>query len=180
MRGQRGFTLVEMMVTLTILVVLLSLAVPNFRDMLGNFQIRAAAEGINTGLQLARAEAIRRNVNVVFRLGDYPNWSVGCQVVVVDADSDGVDDCPEIIQNKVSNEGSGNVGLEVTPAGTNTLTFNGMGRITFNNDGSNPMRQIDISTLANGGQNLRILIRGGSVHLCDPNVTTVGDPRVCA
>ncbi len=180
MRWQQGFTLVEMMVTLTILVILMSIAVPNFRDMMANFQIRAAAEGVNSGLQLARAEAIRRNVNVVFTLGQYPNWTVGCQVVVVDEDSDGVDDCPEIIQNKISNEGSSNVSVEVTPAGTTSVTFNGMGRVTFNNDGSNPVRQIDFSTLAGGGHNLRILIRGGSVHFCDPSVTTVGDPRVCA
>lgn len=177
---QQGFTLVEMMVTLTIMIILLSVAIPSFRDMLGNMQIRAAAQGINTGLQLARAEAIRRNTNVVFTLGDYPAWSVGCQIVVVDVDSDGVDDCPEVIQNKSSNEGAANIGIEVTPAGTSRITFNGMGRVTYNNDGSNPIRQLDFSSSAGGVRNLRILIRGGSVHFCDPSITTVGDPRVCA
>lgn len=179
-RLQHGFTLVEMMVTIFIMAILLSMAVPSFRNMMANFQIRGAALGVNTGLQLARAEAIRRNSNVVFTLGDYPAWSVGCQVVVVDADSDGVDDCPEVIQNKASTEGASNVAVEVTPAGTSRITFNGMGRVTFNNDGSNPIRQIDINSTTGGNRNLRILIRGGSVHFCDPNVTTVGDPRVCA
>ncbi|WP_025869901.1 GspH/FimT family pseudopilin [Methylobacillus glycogenes] len=177
---QQGFTLVEMMVTLAISIILLSVAIPSFSDMLGNMKIRAAAQNINTGLQLARAEAIRRNTNVVFTLGEYPAWSVGCQIVVVDVDADGVEDCPEVIQNKSSNEGAANIAVEVTPAGTGRITFNGMGRVTYNNDGSNPVRQLDFTSTGGGSRNLRILIRGGSVHFCDPAVTTVGDPRACA
>ncbi|MDR5171900.1 GspH/FimT family pseudopilin [Methylobacillus sp. Pita2] len=177
---QRGFTLVELIVTLTVLTILLAVAVPSFREMLLNFQIRSAAEGLNTGLQLARAEAIRRNVNVVFTLSGNATWTIGCQVVVADADNDGVEDCPEVIQSKESTEGAVNVNVEVVPAGATSVTFNGLGRVTFNNDGSNVMRQVDIAANEGNGRNLRILIRGGSVHFCDPGISTVGDPRVCA
>ncbi|MCB5190745.1 GspH/FimT family pseudopilin [Methylobacillus arboreus] len=177
---QHGFTLVELVVTLTLMAILLAVAVPSFREMLLNFQIRAAAEGLNTGLQLARAEAIRRNTNVVFTLSNNATWTIGCQVVVADDDNDGVDDCPAVIQSKPDTEGAVAVSVEVVPAGANTVTFNGLGRVTFNNDGSNVVREIDIDASEGNGRNLRILVRGGSVHFCDPNVTTVGDPRVCA
>ncbi|ABE50787.1 GspH/FimT family pseudopilin [Methylobacillus flagellatus] len=175
-----GFTLVELVVTLTILTILLAMAAPSFREMLLNFQIRSAAEGLNTGLQIARAEAIRRNVNVVFTLSSNATWTVGCQVVVADADNDGVEDCPEVIQGKQSAEGAVSINVEVVPAGAHSVTFNGLGRVTFNNDGSNVMRQLDIAANEGNGRNLRILIRGGSVHFCDPSISTVGDPRVCA
>ena len=177
---QQGFTLVEMMVTLFVLAILLAVAVPSFREMLLNFQIRAAAEGLNTGLQLSRAEAIRRNTNVVFTLNDNATWKIGCQIVVADDDSDGVDDCPEVIQSKEGVEGAAKVSIEVDPAGATSVTFNGLGRVTYNNDGSNVMRQIDIDANESSSRNLRILIRGGSVHFCDPNVTAAGDPRICA
>lgn len=180
MNRQQGFTLVELVVALSVLAILMAVAVPNFREMLLNFQVRAAAEGLNTGLQLARAEAIRRNANVVFTLSSNATWTIGCQVVVADADSDGVDDCPEVIQNKAATEGAVSVAVDVVPAGATSVTFNGLGRVTFNNDGSNVMRQIDIAATEGNANGLRILIRGGSVHFCDPNISTVGDPRVCA
>ncbi|MCB5185940.1 GspH/FimT family pseudopilin [Methylobacillus gramineus] len=180
---QKGLTLVELVITMSIVAILLAVAIPSFRIMLVNFQIRSAADGLNNGLQLARAEAIRRNANVIFTLGAGPSWSVGCQVVVADSDSDGVDDCPEVIQEKPSVEGATAATIDALPAAANKVTFNGLGRVTFNNDGSNVLRQLDMSSTqidAADARNMRILIRGGSVHFCDPNVTTVGDPRVCA
>ena len=61
---QRGFTLVEVLVTLAVLGVLLSLGAPSLAEWLQAQQIRAATEAIVNGMQVARAEAIRRNLTV--------------------------------------------------------------------------------------------------------------------
>lgn len=58
---QRGFSLVEILISLVVLGVMVALAAPGFGEWLQNRQIRAAAESALNGLQLARAEAVRAN-----------------------------------------------------------------------------------------------------------------------
>lgn len=65
-----GVTLVEMMIGLVIVGLLLMTAVPAFTHMLQNQRVRAAAEALSGGLQLARAEAVKRNARVEFVLTD--------------------------------------------------------------------------------------------------------------
>lgn len=178
----RGVTLVELMIAVVIIGILVSLAFPSFRTWLINVQIRTAAEAINNGLQLARGEAVRRNTNIQFVLtGAATAWSVGCETAVADLDGDGQDDCPAVIQSRAAGDGSAAASLAVTPAGATMVTFNGYGRVRSNNDGSNAITQLDVSStqITTGLRNLRILVSGGSVKFCDPNITTVGDPRAC-
>jgi type IV fimbrial biogenesis protein FimT len=62
--AQAGFTLIEMMVTLTILGVLAMLAAPSFNEaMLGN-KLTSFANRFIASTQLARSEAIKRNAVV--------------------------------------------------------------------------------------------------------------------
>ena len=65
---QRGFTIIEVMITLVVIGVLLALGVPGFVEWLQNQQIRAAAEATLNGLQVARGEAVRRNTPVRFQI----------------------------------------------------------------------------------------------------------------
>ena len=61
----RGFTLIELMVTISLLAVLVLLAVPAFTAWIRNAQIRSAAEALQGGMRTAQAEALRRNRQVV-------------------------------------------------------------------------------------------------------------------
>jgi len=62
---QSGFTLIELMVTITVAAILITLAVPNFILLIQNNRITSATNDFITVLNQARAEAVKRG-NVVF------------------------------------------------------------------------------------------------------------------
>lgn len=72
--GQRGpaagFTLVELMVTITLLAILLTLAAPGFAEWTANARVRTVSDTLQNGVRTAQAEAVRRNRQVVFFLTD--------------------------------------------------------------------------------------------------------------
>jgi type IV fimbrial biogenesis protein FimT len=63
-RRDRGFTLLELMVTLAVLAIILGIAVPSFKGLLVRARIGAAANQLVAGLQTARMLAIRSNSRV--------------------------------------------------------------------------------------------------------------------
>jgi type IV fimbrial biogenesis protein FimT len=64
-RGARGFTMIELMVTLTVAGVLTALALPNLRPFIQNSRLTSAANDLLRSLYIARAEAVKRQSNVV-------------------------------------------------------------------------------------------------------------------
>jgi len=57
----RGFTLVELMISLTILAILLGMAVPSFNNAVLGGKLSAFSSNLVASTQLARSEAIKRN-----------------------------------------------------------------------------------------------------------------------
>jgi type IV fimbrial biogenesis protein FimT len=66
--SETGFTLIELLVGITIVGILFIMGVPSFKSWIQNAQIHTATEAIQNGLELARAEAVRRNTLVGFQL----------------------------------------------------------------------------------------------------------------
>lgn len=64
----RGFTLVELLVTLALVGILLSLATPLMATWTANVQVRAVAEQLGNDLRLTQSEALRRNRQTVLAL----------------------------------------------------------------------------------------------------------------
>lgn len=63
---QQGFTLWELMVVLAVAGIILSLAVPSFREFHRSSTMTAAANGLVSGLLIARSEAVKRQLPVTF------------------------------------------------------------------------------------------------------------------
>lgn len=164
-----GFSLIELMVGIAILAILLGLALPSFQTWIQNSQIRNAAEAIQNGLQRARAEAVTRNANVEFVLGADTSWVVR---VVGGAN----------IESRSSSEESKNVTATITPVGATTVTFNSVGGLGINTDGSATLTQVELdsSVLPTAtSRKLRVTIGvGGNTRMCDPNAP-VSSPRAC-
>lgn len=77
---QRGYTLLELMVTLGIVAILAGVAVPSFNDFIRTQRLRSVASDLNTTFQLARSEAVKRNADVtVSRVGS--GWVEGWTVI---------------------------------------------------------------------------------------------------
>ncbi|HEX5393871.1 MAG TPA: GspH/FimT family pseudopilin [Rhodocyclaceae bacterium] len=76
----RGFTLVELMVTIAILAILLGIALPDFRQMLASERVRSANSDLFSALLVARSEAIKRNGTVTLVPASTISWAGGWTV----------------------------------------------------------------------------------------------------
>src|SRR3546814_19233482 len=56
-----GFTLIELMVTISVLAILMMLAVPSFTSIINSNRLTAQSNEVVAALQLARMEAIKQN-----------------------------------------------------------------------------------------------------------------------
>lgn len=63
---QRGFTLIELMITVTIAVVLIMIAVPSFKTLTLSNKLTTTANDMIGAINTARMEAIKRNANTQF------------------------------------------------------------------------------------------------------------------
>ena len=168
MQRQEGFTLIELVTVLVILGVIAALALPSFEGMIQSQRVRTASESVLNGLQLARAEAIRRNARARFVIAATGSgWTVELD--------DGTD-----IQVRPGGEGSSNVTVARTPVNATTVTFNSLGQIVANADASATLTQVDLD-ISGTSRELRVVIgTGGLIRMCDPSTyLNAGDPRRC-
>ena len=63
-RGAAGFTLVELMITVAVMAILAAIATPAMQGLLNGNRLNGAAGELTAAMQLARSEAVRRNVRV--------------------------------------------------------------------------------------------------------------------
>jgi type IV fimbrial biogenesis protein FimT len=69
MRPTAGFTLIELMVTIAIAVILVSLAAPSFRSYNVKKKVEGTLAELASDIQFARSEAVSRNQTVRMTLG---------------------------------------------------------------------------------------------------------------
>jgi type IV fimbrial biogenesis protein FimT len=122
-----GFSLVELMISLALMGIIMAIALPSYTAWIDSSKINAAADSFQSGLQLARSEALKRNTQVKLTLGTNSDWTVGC--VNVSTASATAIDCPAIIHSRKTSEGStSSITVAPTPSGATTVTYDGFGK----------------------------------------------------
>jgi type IV fimbrial biogenesis protein FimT len=160
----RGVTLIELMITVAVLAIGLSLAAPAFTQQIANYRLRTASESIINGLNYARAEAVRRNSAVSFSLG---NTGSGWTVAQVSPAS--------TLQSRADGESPGVTAASTTASRTVTFTPTG-----FVDNSVVRLSQINLSSAVANTDTRRIdIFGGGLIRVCDPAVTEATDPRRC-
>ncbi len=123
MKNQTGFTLIELMITLAIAVILMTVAVPSFNDTVTNNRITTQTNDLVAALNLARMEAIHRGTSVSIcpssdqsSCSGSNDWSTGW-IVYEDTNVTGSTAVTELIRTWSSLSGSPSV------AASNSATF---------------------------------------------------------
>lgn len=179
---QQGYNLIEIVVVVGVLALLLAMGVPAMSDWIANSRVRTAAEGMLNGMQLARAEAVRRNSPVNLNIGaDGISWDVALPP------PDGT-----VLQTRAADAGIGisaaatrtRPNLTDTPVTITSpsVTFNGWGLLYTNIAGT--MEQtaavaIRYTSAAPGARAMCAVIVANTPRLCDPQRTDANDPRAC-
>ncbi len=183
-RLQRGFTIIEMVVTIALVAILLRLAIPSFTVWIRNTQMRSVAEALQNGIRNAQSEAVRRNRQVVFSLTNNEpsatatasdngrNWFIRTIPALAGEASEFVEG------------GSfGDTSLGVAIAGVASICFNSQGRMVANADPAIDCAAAATAynvTQAGAERQLRVTVAiGGQMRMCDPAKDIATAPDGC-
>lgn len=88
-REIRGFTLVELMITVLVAAILLVIAVPSFKGVISRTNLASVNDGLISALRYARTEAVSRGTHVAVSASSGSNgWADGWNVVALAPDPD--------------------------------------------------------------------------------------------
>lgn len=193
----RGFTLIELAVTISVFAVLVAMVAPSFAGWIQDAQVRTAAEALQNGLRIAQVEAARRHRQVTLVLtnatpaaGAAPQAGGKYWVVNVVANTlagDGSDSSSALM---VQSGALGGASPSAQVAGPAAVCFNSLGRLTVVNDGtynctipaSGLVTYAVTSARSASARALNVTVSlGGQIRMCDPNKTlSQANPDGCA
>jgi len=192
MTRNRGFSLIELMVAITIVVLLILMALPSYSQWLTNTRIRNAAESIHNGLQFARNEAVQQNTSVRFELGaNGADWAVCVLPSGKTSCADAGVPPPLQSFNAAGGAGAVVIGTQTDTQYANgkfdTALTTGAGGVTFNALGR-PVGysvasfvRVDASSAQSGTRRLVTTIAiGGRIRMCDPALAHDTSPQGCS
>lgn len=87
-RTNRGFTLLELLITIAIAAIVLVMALPSYQDTIERNRLKEAVESISADIKFARTEAIKQGANITFSV-DNATWCYG----IAPGDDDEACDC---------------------------------------------------------------------------------------
>jgi type IV fimbrial biogenesis protein FimT len=135
MKSVNGFTLIELMVTIAVAAILLSIGIPAFNQMTATNRIASETNDLVSALNFARSEAVKRGATVSVcssnnGTGCSGSWSDGW-LVFVDADGDAAVDAGDTVVRAGEPKsggttwasGGGNITFQASGRANNTHTF---------------------------------------------------------
>lgn len=187
--GQRGVTLLELMVTVSMVGILLAIGVPNMADWIRRSSVRGAAESVQNGLRQALAEAVRRNHRVEFLLTNGTPSLSGIRTLTSTANGKnwaarvlGADNLPLATPADayVGSFAMQEIAADVSVGGPANLVFNGNGRVQAL-DGTAPSTPQVFRISRTGADKVYCVFvtPGGGIKMCDPSSPS-GNPAACA
>ncbi len=135
MKHYRGFTLIELMVTIVIVAILLGIAVPEFSTFMKNNRIATAASELLADLALARSEAGKRGQNVTVCISSDgatcagTDW-MGGRLVFADGGTAGVVDSGDTIIRFSEAKNNGTTMTSENFANTGFVRYSASGTVT--------------------------------------------------
>lgn len=166
----RGFTIVELMVVITIVGILAFIATPSFTAIKRNSELTSATNNLMAALNTARTEAMKRGVNAGVVPTTGTNWNTG-MTIFVDTNLNNVFDPADIL---LTNTETLPAYFTITPSNTNNFVmFNASGYLyTFGGVFTNTTFSIarnDLTGTALLDQTRRIKVAtSGRVRSCKP------------
>jgi type IV fimbrial biogenesis protein FimT len=139
MNKEHGFSLIELITTISIMSIIIATAVPNFTMWKTNYQIRSESERVHMDLLLARMTAIKNNNNVVATFVE----STNSYSILNDTNNNGVADTGESLMARTLDnhvqfgfaggsmtDPDGNAGItdKVSMGASDIVTFNPRGQ----------------------------------------------------
>jgi type IV fimbrial biogenesis protein FimT len=124
-----GFTVIELLVTLTMLGILIAIALPNFREASLNGATTAQTNDLVTAFNLARAEATKQSVPVrISAVGG--DWQNGWEAAT-DRNQDGLLDANDLLvrTGDAARDGFTWIVADVGGNPVNDIWFNATGRL---------------------------------------------------
>lgn len=91
--SHQGFTLVELMVAISVLAILTAMALPALEGMRERIRLSAATDAIHAHLQFARSESIKQGRDLYVSITTGANWCVGITHNAAGCDCNTAGDC---------------------------------------------------------------------------------------
>jgi type IV fimbrial biogenesis protein FimT len=174
-----GYTLVEVLVAMTVVSILAAIAIPSFRYVTTSNRVTTQVNGLLGDMQFARAEAIKEGQSVTIceannaysGCGGSASWNNGW-IVFMDPNNNGAVDGGEQIL-RIQKAFTSTDTFVASPAATTRVTFNRLGY------GSNPAGSAATITLhANGSSTPPVWTRCLAISVVGATTTQRAVPAV--
>jgi type IV fimbrial biogenesis protein FimT len=185
-----GFTIVELLVALSVLSIMLAYGVPEFSAGLANSKVRTAAESVKAGLRYAQVEALQRSMSTELVLTTSApvdsnvnaSSSVSARNWLVRVRPDPLRGVPQAVFLRGSADENASAAMMQNQTGGLSVVFQPNGRVAQGVGATTSALAAPfvVSITAPGTTRPLCVFASptGSIKVCDPKLS-IGDSRAC-